>query len=268
MIKYRNTIAQNANKLPKYLRQAYQNAPIDRFWVDDIEYSGFYDFSYISEKSYMQEPTRNLVGAIPNLNQHVTFLTPRLLVTYKMMNIDEYRRFMSQIKSKNEFVVRFYNLESGKIEQHNMYVTTPSMPKVYTRLLQAAGIIDYSIEFVGTNTGVKTYTITYDYNLPAEVIAEGIGENSTEVTAEAARNIATIIGGATTEYVKAESDEVTDESGLLSHQTFGGRYAFNGWYVENDAGLLTTSTRVDGDAYYVMGNLKLRAKWKETPQGE
>jgi hypothetical protein len=153
------TVEEQANRLPEELRKAYLNSQIDRIKIFDgketIELTGYAEYSYLDEKSYKTQPVRSQNGAIEEIEEYATFFTPRLIVKYNMMGIDDYRSFMKMIKGRNAFAVQCYDPVEDKIVTNEMYVATPSMPIIYQQYLAALGIQEYAIEMIGTNSQSK-----------------------------------------------------------------------------------------------------------------
>lgn len=153
------TVEEQAERLPEHLREAYKKSQIDRIKIFDgkktIEVTGYAEYSYLDEKSYKTQPVRSQDGAIEEIEEYATFLTPRLIVKYNMMGIDDYRSFMKMIKGRNGFAVQCYDPVEDKIVTNEMYVATPSMPIIYQQYLAALGIQEYAIEMIGTNSQSK-----------------------------------------------------------------------------------------------------------------
>ena len=153
------TVEEQAARLPYELREAYKNSQIDRIRMFDgketIELTGYAEYSYLDEKSYKAQPVRSQDGAIEEIEEYATFPTPRLIVKYNMMGIDDYRSFMKMIKGRNGFAVQCYDPVEDKIVTNEMYVATPSMPIIYQQYLAALGIKEYNIEMIGTNSQSK-----------------------------------------------------------------------------------------------------------------
>lgn len=149
------TVEEQANRLPRELRQAYLNSKIDRITIFDgtteLEITGYAEYSYLDEKSYKIQPVRTQDGVIQDIEEYATFLTPRLIIKYNMMHIDDYRSLMKMFKKQNGFVVKCYDVVEDKIVRNEMYVATPSMPIIYQQYLMALGIKEYTIELIGTN---------------------------------------------------------------------------------------------------------------------
>lgn len=150
------TVDEQAERLPEQLREAYKNSQIDRITIFDgtqeLEITGYAEYSYLEEKSYKTQPVRTQDGVIQEIDEYATFLTPRLIIKYNMMGIDDYRSLMKMIKGKNGFIVKCYDVVEDKIVRNEMYVANPSMPIIYQQYLIALGIQEYAIEFIGTNS--------------------------------------------------------------------------------------------------------------------
>ncbi len=149
------SVEEQANRLPEELREAYKNSQLDRITIFDgyteLVVTGYAEYSYLEEKSYKTQPVRTQDGAIQEIEQYATLWTPRLIIKYNMMNIDDYRAFMKMIKRRNGFIVKCYDVVEDKIVRNEMYVATPSMPIIYQQYLIAMGIQEYAIELIGTN---------------------------------------------------------------------------------------------------------------------
>ena len=113
---------------------------------------GFYEYSYLEEKSYAETPTRTGTGNIINLNLIPTFLTPRLSIKYRYMNIEEYRALRKIMRKRNEFVIKCYDPVEDTLVTNTMYEAPPPMPTSHIRRLQYLGVVDYTIEFISTTS--------------------------------------------------------------------------------------------------------------------
>ena len=188
MFYQKRSIKEQAQRLPSAYQDNYYSTQIDRVEIDGNTLQGYFEYSFLSEKSYREQPVRANDGSIPDINQYATFLTPRLIIKYNMMDVEDYRKLMLLLQSKNEFTVTFYDIVLDKRVTHKMYAATPQMPAIYQRYLKVLGIQEYTIELIGTNNDVGSYTITYDYNLPPtswesetssqQVIAKNVSEFS------------------------------------------------------------------------------------------
>lgn len=179
------TVEEQAARLPYELREAYKNSQIDRIRMFDgnktIELTGYAEYSYLDEKSYKAQPVRSQDGAIEEIEEYATFLTPRLIVKYNMMGIDDYRSFMKMIKGRNGFAVQCYDPVEDKIVTNEMYVATPSMPIIYQQYLAALGIKEYNIEMIGTNSQSKI-TFGVRFNDGIDRYDVGLGDTWRDVS--------------------------------------------------------------------------------------
>lgn len=152
------TVEEQESRLPSELREAYRRSQIDRITIFDgtkeLEITGYAEYSYIEEKAYKTQPIRTQDGAIQDIEEYATFLTPRLIIKYNMMNIEDYRSLMKMLKNQNGFIVKCYDVEEDKIVRNEMYVATPSMPRIYQQYLIALGVQEYGIEMIGTNVPI------------------------------------------------------------------------------------------------------------------
>ena len=179
------TVEEQAARLPYELREAYKNSQIDRIRMFDgnktIELTGYAEYSYLDEKSYKTQPVRTQDGAIEDIDEYATFLTPRLIVKYNMMGIDDYRSFMKMIKGRNGFAIQCYDPVEDKIVTNEMYVATPSMPIIYQQYLAALGIKEYNIEMIGTNSQSKISFNVFLYD-GVETYDVGLGDTWRDVS--------------------------------------------------------------------------------------
>ena len=166
----KRTVEEQANRLPYELREAYRNSQMDRITIFDgtekIEVTGYAEYSFLEEKSYKTQPVRSQDGKIEEIEEYATFLTPRLIIKYNMMGIEDYRALMKMLKRKNAFYVTCYDVVEDKIVTNEMYVATPSMPIIYQQYLMALGIQEYTIELIGTN---NTAQITFKVDIADEI---------------------------------------------------------------------------------------------------
>lgn len=164
----KRTAIEQANRLPYELREAYLNSQIDRITIFDgeqeIELTGYAEYSYLEEKSYVTQPVRTDAGSIEELEEYKTFLTPRLIIKYNMMGIEDYRSLMKMLKKHNSFIVKCYDVVEDKIVRNEMYHATPSMPIIYQQYLMALGIKEYTIELIGTNHKISFKINSTEYS--------------------------------------------------------------------------------------------------------
>lgn len=170
-IKRHYTVGEQKERLPLYLQEFYQTRQLDRIKIDETEIQGYFEYSFITEKSYVTSPERSADGTIDNLNSYSTFFTPRLVIKYNYMHISDYRKLMILLNSKNEFVVECYDIVLDKRVRHKMYVATPEMPTIHQRYMEVLGIRNYTIELIGTNVGFDTVEVRY-YDINGILIPE------------------------------------------------------------------------------------------------
>lgn len=161
------SVEDQMNRLPVELQNKYQETQLDRIEIDGETITGYFEYSFLEEKSYFEQPTRSSDGSMPELRNAVTFLTPRLIIKYNMMNIDDYRTLMKIIQSKNVFNVTFYDIVKDQRVTREMYFAPPSMPIIYQQYLMALGIQEYTIELIGTNNDAIA-NVVYDLAIPEE----------------------------------------------------------------------------------------------------
>ena len=163
------TVEEQANRLPEELREAYRHSQIDRITIFDgtteLEITGYAEYSYLNEKSYKTQPVRTQDGVIEEIEEYETFLTPRLIIKYNMMGIEDYRSLMKMLRKQNSFGVRCYDVVEDKIVIQDMYHATPSMPIIYQQYLMALGIKEYTIELIGTNKRIEFYIDDFKYSI-------------------------------------------------------------------------------------------------------
>lgn len=164
------SVEDQMNRLPLELREKYRKTQLDRIEIDGVEIMGYFEYSFLEEKSYFEQPVRSDDGSIEDIDSYNTFLTPRLIIKYNMMHIDDYRKLMKLLKSKNAFMVTCYDIVEDRRVTHEMYFAPPSMPIIYQQCLMALGIQEYTIELIGTNRK-RTFNINYYYNFPIELEA-------------------------------------------------------------------------------------------------
>ena len=155
------SVAEQKQRLPLYLQEFYETRQLDRIKIDGTEIQGYFEYSFIQEKTYVKSPERSSGGQIDNLNSYSTFLTPRLVIKYNYMHIGDYRKLMQIINSKNEFVVECYDIVLDKRVTHNMYFAPTEMPSIHQRYLEILGVKDYTIELIGTNTSFDIVEVRY-----------------------------------------------------------------------------------------------------------
>ena len=153
------TVEEQKDRLPEAFQENYEVTQLDRIKLFDgnevVELQGYFEYSFLEEKSYVEQPTRSNDGSIADIDNYNTFFTPRLIIKYNMMHIDDYRTLMKKLKENNGIIVICYDIVKDKIVKHEMYFAPPQMPIIYQQYLMALGIQEYSIELIGTNSNTK-----------------------------------------------------------------------------------------------------------------
>ena len=248
------SVREQMNRLPLELQQYYEKTQLDRIKIDGVELHGYFEYSFLEEKSYREQPIRSDSGVIENLNSYATFLTPRLIIRYNMMHIDDYRKLMKLLKSKNEFEVECYDIVEDKRVTHRMYFAPPSMPVIYQQYLMVLGIQEYTIELIGTN---DTPEITYNYNIPSDIKAtfeKEYGAVYTQ-TQSANYNAKTKVGD-----IWIPNKEGQEGKLEWSVQQLSQEYSLSGWTTNKDG---SGTNYMDGNEYYISQPLTLYALWRE-----
>lgn len=250
---HNRSVQEQQARLPEQYRAIYGNTVLDQIEIDGNVISGYFEYSFLSEKSYFTQPTRSSEGSIENINTYATFLTPRLIIKYDMMNIADYRKLMMILNSKNEFTVTCYDPVLDQRVTHKMYAAPTQMPIIYQQYLIAMGIQEFSLELIGTNNGVKSFVVTYDYNIPIGYESKFTQKSALqEFYANASANI-----GKTATYKVGESTYTLSSS--KSIELLDNNYTFQGWNTKKDG---SGFTYIDGDAYFINASQTLYAQWK------
>lgn len=254
MIKFypHRTVEEQKARLPQAFQDNYEKTVLDQVEIDGNIIRGYMEYSFLNERSYFEQPTRSSNGAIENINTYATFLTPRLIIKYNMMNIEDYRNLMMLLQSKNEFNVTCYDPVLDKRVTHKMYAAPTQMPVIYQQYLMALGVQEFSVELIGTNNGVRTNSITYDFNFPSDINFP----YSTSAIYNAPRN-ASIEMGANATYSVLGTDYKLSSSKTL--ELMGYSYVFQGWNTKADG---SGFNYIDGDQYYINYSQTLYAQWR------
>ena len=149
----KRSVYEQADRLPIELREAYLKTQLDRIEIDGEVINGYFEYSFLEEKSYATQPVRSISGEIVGIDDYETFLTPRIVIRYNMMGIDDYRRLMYALNDtkQNAHIVTCYDVVRDKRVTHEMYFAPTQMPIIYQQYLIALGIQDFTIELIGTN---------------------------------------------------------------------------------------------------------------------
>lgn len=152
-------------------KEIYGTQEIQYIEIDGNRFGGYKTFSSFWEKTYAKQPERSAKGVIDNLNSYPTFTTFHVKIDFAMMSIVDYRRLYNLMLSKNEFMVKAYNVVDGKTHTCKMYFAPDQMPKLYAvarklqgsgdKFIEVLGVQDYTIELIGTNADMGKISVIY-----------------------------------------------------------------------------------------------------------
>ena len=231
------------SRLPKALQDYYATRKIDEIEIDGNIITGYFSYTYFDAKTYFKSPVRSAGGVIDNLNSYATFLTPRLKINFKAMDIETYRVIMKLIQQKNEFTITCYDPVWDKRVTHKMYFQPEDYPELYTYNLEVLRVINYTIELTGTNSELTNVSIIYHTNPPS-----GYGTDQTVGESDIAKGTTFIMGsGATINSVK------------IQDMTFNNTHRFSKWCETEDG---TGFKYVNGEEYTMNKDLVVYAIWE------
>ena len=251
----KRTVLEQSRRLPPNLQSDYLIRQLDRIRIDGEEILGYFEYSFLEEKTYKTQPVRADDGSIPDLENYATFLTPRLIIKYNMMQIEDYRKLMKKLKQKNVFNVECYDIVEDKRVAHEMYFAPPQMPIIYQQYLAVLGVQEYTIELIGTNR--KTHiNITYDFNFGSSPDAVSLATwfntyypyDQTIVTVEnLPYNQKNVVG------------KLTLSNGSLLSQIGVSKLLY--WSTSREGGEEYGARYTDGASYYLATDLTLYGQW-------
>lgn len=249
---HKRSVEEQKARLPQSFQSNYETTVLDQIEIDGNVIQGYMEYSFLEEKSYFEQPARSLNGSIENINTYAVFFTPRLIIKYDMMHIDDYRKLMRLLQSKNEFSVTCYDPVLNTRVTHYMYAAPTSMPAIYQQYLMALGVKEFSLELIGTNNGLKSCNVTYNYNIPSGYESKFSQTTSKQIFY---KNASGVVG-------ESATYSVDDTSYLLSSEKtkemLDNKYTFQGWDTQSDG---KGFTYIDGNAYFFYSDTTLYAKW-------
>lgn len=220
------------NELQNYDRKLQ----LQEITIDGNKISGYAKYTYFDAKSYVKTPDRSIDGKMSNLNSIATFLTPRLTISFSMMDIDTYRVIMKLIKSKNEFTVTCYDIVEDELVTKKMYFQPEDYPELFMYDLYLLGVINYTIELTGTNNDLDLVSVTYHLNPPAST-----GQSDQTIGID--------------DIAKGTEILIGDECNY-QEETFSGNWKFVNWVDSNGFVYL------DNQASIINSDLVLYAQWQ------
>lgn len=249
---HKRSVEEQKARLPQSFQSNYEKTVLDQVEIDGNVIQGYMEYSFLEEKSYFEQPTRSLNGSIENINTYAVFFTPRLIIKYDMMNIEDYRKLMLLLQSKNEFSVTCYDPVLDKRVTHLMYAAPTSMPAIYQQYLMALGVKEFSLELIGTNNGLKSCNVTYNYNIPS-----GYETKFSQITAKQifTKNASGVVGETASYSVDGQTYMLSSDK---TKELLDNQYIFQGWNTQSDG---KGFTYVDGNAYFFYGDTTLYARW-------
>lgn len=245
---------------PIQRKTEYSAVDIDKIEIDGNIFDNYSNYSFLWEKSYVTSPVRSAKGSIDNLDSYATFITGHLKIDFSIMPIDYYRRLMQLIYSKNEFVVKCYDIVYNRTIKLKMYFATEEMPKLWTiahriqtstqeqwnEWIELVGVEGYVVEMVGTNSSFDTVSVVYHTNPPIE--------NNAPIETDKTVGESDIYKG---EDIVIGSGAIVDEE-KIQDLTYNGRYKFKHWVTEDG------TIYLDGYSYSINESLSLYAVWEST----
>ena len=106
------------------LKDCYDVSEMNKIWIDENEITGYFSYTFVKSKTLNKKVKRSIGGQIKNINNYTFFLTPRVKIFFNYLALKDYQTVMRLIQSKNEFTVRLFDIEQGKMVQHKMYFST------------------------------------------------------------------------------------------------------------------------------------------------
>ena len=119
------------------------------------------DYKFELQKVYVEEPTRNNVGAIAVFPDK--FFVPYFTVTWNIIRFDEYSSLMTLIK-KDENVVEYYDPTDQSYKTAKFYVQQPTYNKLYTMEKHYNFVTNLQLVFAGTMNDIGDITVEYNTN--------------------------------------------------------------------------------------------------------
>lgn len=271
----RKTLFEILSLDPNTRRDLYTAEDIDKVVIDGNIFINYGDFQFSWEKSYVKSPVRSARGVIDNLDSYDSFVTPRLVLKFDVMSIDDFRALMQMDLSKNEFTVKCYDPIYNKTTTNKMYFATSELAKLHKLAnkkfnstseewedwVELIAVEDYTVELIGTNTDVTLITVMYYLNAPE-------GASSTNPPFNSYAYSGLVYG----DYIVVGS--YTNESGtIFEHnpivdETFNGQYRFAKWNITKDAGTQALQGNyLNGSVITVpKDGLVLYAQWDPTDE--
>ena len=228
-------------------RSAEDSKTFARIWIDGYEIGGYLTYTALDAKSYLEEPSRSLTGVIENLNAYPTFLTPQVTIEFKYMNIETYRLIIKIIQSRNEHIVKYYDIVNDKMVTRKMYFKPEELPTIFQRRLEILAVTNYKVELVGTNAELNLLSVMYHFNSPKEgITGQDVGDSTEYVSGD--------------EFIAGNGTDAIKNNTAISNAG----YVFQDWNTSANGG---GNVYTDGYAYIINDTitesnvLHLYAQW-------
>lgn len=202
--------------------------------IDGQKIGGYGTYSFYIQKTYAKEPTRSSSGSIDNLDSYSTFLTPTVKIKFNALSLEQYQKIIKIIHSKNEHLVKCYDIVYDTNREFNAYFAPDDYPELFILDFELVAVLNYEIELIGTNTDVSKVSITYHINDPSGTIIKSVGSPDYNM-----------------------GQEITMGKSADAVKTLEG-YTFFAWNTKPDR---SGEWYADGVAYYLNKDLVLYAQW-------
>lgn len=137
------------------------------------------DYKFELKKVYVQEPSRNNVGAIAVFPDK--FFVPYFTVTWDVMKFSDYSELMRLIQV-DELVTEYYDTNEQKYKRAKFYIQQPTYNKLYTMRMEYQFVTGLQLIFAGTMNDVDTITVTYSANGGVGSVSAVTGYSGDEFT--------------------------------------------------------------------------------------
>ena len=144
----------------------FKKENIDSVWIWNEEFKGigYQGLLTTNTKNYVDSPTRQNDGTMPNLPDHDSFIVPRAKLSFPLLKIEDYQRLCRVVCQANEFPVTYFDKQIGDFVTHNMYCEPEEMTKLFNVGSKIIGVLGYEISFIGTLNNLKTYSVEFCLN--------------------------------------------------------------------------------------------------------
>lgn len=110
--------------------------------------------------------TRSNTFSLENIDDVDFGYVPQCQLHFPYMNIDKFI-ILQRLLRERHLIVDYFDVDLGKRVVHEMAVTKNERKRLYTRMNNVDGVLDFSVTLVGTNRDedvLKKCTISYNAN--------------------------------------------------------------------------------------------------------